>query len=161
MPNTRWCPPAQLVKIPDGVDFQTRRRGHAPGHDRALPDALHLSAQEGRHLPGARRGGRRRRADRADGQDARARASSAPFRRTRRPRIAREAGADEVIHYTKQDFEAEVKRLTGGRGVDVIYDSVGAATFMKGLERSLRPRGPDGAVRPIERPGAAASTRPS
>jgi len=55
-------------------------------------------------------------------------------------RIAREAGADDVIRYTQQDFEAEVKRLTGGRGVDVVYDSVGASTFEKSLG-SLRPRG--------------------
>ena len=54
--------------------------------------------------------------------------------------LAREAGADETILYTEQDFEAEVKRLTGGRGVDVVYDSVGATTFMKSLG-SLRPRG--------------------
>ncbi len=53
---------------------------------------------------------------------------------------AREAGADEVILYTEQDFEAETRRLTGGRGVDVVYDSVGASTFMKSLN-SLRPRG--------------------
>jgi len=54
--------------------------------------------------------------------------------------IARQAGADEIIQYTKQDFEAEVKRLTGGRGVDVVYDSVGQSTFDKSLN-SLRPRG--------------------
>jgi len=55
-------------------------------------------------------------------------------------RIAREAGADETILYTEQDFEAEVKRLTSGRGVDVVYDSVGQTTFAKSLD-SLRPRG--------------------
>jgi NADPH2:quinone reductase len=55
-------------------------------------------------------------------------------------RLARDAGADEVILYTQQDFEAETKRLTGGRGVDVVYDSVGATTFEKSLN-SLRPRG--------------------
>lgn len=55
-------------------------------------------------------------------------------------RLAREAGADEVILYMQQDFETEVKRLTGGRGVDVVYDSVGATTFAKSLN-SLRPRG--------------------
>lgn len=54
--------------------------------------------------------------------------------------VARDAGADEVIIYTRQDFEAEVKRLTGGRGVDVVYDSVGAATFDKSLN-CLRARG--------------------
>ena len=52
--------------------------------------------------------------------------------------IAREAGIDEVIRYTEQDFEAEVKRLTDGRGVDVVYDSVGATTFDKGLNRCVR-----------------------
>ncbi|HWC97178.1 MAG TPA: quinone oxidoreductase [Candidatus Sulfopaludibacter sp.] len=55
-------------------------------------------------------------------------------------KIAREHGADETILYTQQDFEAEVKRLTGGRGVDVVYDSVGKTTFDKSLN-SLRPRG--------------------
>ncbi len=54
--------------------------------------------------------------------------------------LAKEAGADEIIFYTHQDFAAEVKRLTSGRGVDVVYDSVGATTFMKSLD-SLRPRG--------------------
>ena len=55
-------------------------------------------------------------------------------------KLAREAGADEVILYTKQDFEAEVKRLTGGKGVQVVYDSVGKTTFDKGLN-CLAPRG--------------------
>jgi NADPH:quinone reductase len=54
--------------------------------------------------------------------------------------VAHQAGADETILYTKQDFEAEVKRLTDGRGVDVVYDSVGKTTFDKSLN-SLRPRG--------------------
>jgi len=47
--------------------------------------------------------------------------------------LAREAGADEVVVFTKQDFEAEVKHLTGGKGVDVVYDGVGNATFEKNL----------------------------
>ena len=55
-------------------------------------------------------------------------------------KLAREAGADEVILYTEQDFESETKRLTGGKGVDVVYDSVGKTTFDKGLN-VLRPRG--------------------
>ncbi len=54
--------------------------------------------------------------------------------------VAKEAGADEAIVYTRDDFATEVKRLTGGKGVDVIYDSVGATTFLKGLDL-LRPRG--------------------
>jgi NADPH:quinone reductase len=48
-------------------------------------------------------------------------------------RLAREAGADEVIVFTKQDFETEVTRLTDGKGVEVVYDGVGKATFDKNL----------------------------
>jgi NADPH:quinone reductase len=55
-------------------------------------------------------------------------------------KLAREAGADEIVLYTQQDFEAETKRLTAGKGVDVVYDSVGKTTFAKGLN-ILRPRG--------------------
>lgn len=54
--------------------------------------------------------------------------------------IAREAGADEVIRYTEQDFAVETRRLTGGRGVDVVYDGVGKSTWEKSLD-SLRVRG--------------------
>jgi NADPH2:quinone reductase len=55
-------------------------------------------------------------------------------------RLAREAGADEVILYTEQDFAAEVRRLTGGQGVQVVYDGVGQTTFDKSLD-SLARRG--------------------
>jgi len=55
-------------------------------------------------------------------------------------KLAREAGADEVILYTKQDFEAETKRITGGKGLQVVYDSVGKTTFEKGFN-VLAPRG--------------------
>jgi NADPH2:quinone reductase len=54
--------------------------------------------------------------------------------------LAREAGADEVILYTQTDFLAEVKKLTDGSGVHVVYDSVGVTTFDKSLN-CLRPRG--------------------
>ena len=54
--------------------------------------------------------------------------------------LARDAGANETILYTKQDFVAEVKRITGGAGVQVVYDSVGKTTFLKGLD-CLAPRG--------------------
>ena len=55
-------------------------------------------------------------------------------------KLARDAGADEVIVYTNQDFEAETKRLTDGKGVHVVHDGVGQTTFDKGLNM-LRPRG--------------------
>jgi len=55
-------------------------------------------------------------------------------------KLAREGGADDVIIYSRQDFEAETKRLTDGKGVNVIYDGVGKTTFDKDLNL-LRPRG--------------------
>ncbi len=55
-------------------------------------------------------------------------------------KLAREAGADETIIYTRQDFEAEVKRLTDGKGLQVVYDAVGKTTWDKSLN-SLAPRG--------------------
>jgi NADPH2:quinone reductase len=55
-------------------------------------------------------------------------------------KLARAAGADDIIFYTQDDFESETRRLTGGKGVDVVYDSVGKTTFEKGLN-VLRPRG--------------------
>jgi NADPH:quinone reductase len=54
--------------------------------------------------------------------------------------LARAAGADEIILYTQIDFETETKRLTGGKGVDVVFDSVGKTTFQKSLN-CLKPRG--------------------
>ncbi|MGH7805179.1 MAG: quinone oxidoreductase family protein, partial [Candidatus Binatia bacterium] len=70
--------------------------------------------------------------------------------------LAREAGADEIIFYTRQDFAAEVKRLTDGRGLQVVYDSVGKTTFEKSLD-CLAPLGmivlygqSSGPVPPIE-----------
>ena len=54
--------------------------------------------------------------------------------------LARQAGADELILYTQSDFLAEVKKITGGQGVHVVYDSVGATTFDKSLD-CLKPRG--------------------
>jgi NADPH2:quinone reductase len=70
--------------------------------------------------------------------------------------LARAAGADEIIHYTETDFAAEVKRLTAGAGVQVVYDSVGKTTFTAGLG-VLAPRGmmvlfgqSSGAVEPFD-----------
>src|SRR5207302_661930 len=87
-------------------------------------------------------------------------------------KLARDAGADEIIFYTQTDFEAETKRLTGGKGVDVVYDSVGKTTFEKSLN-ILRPRGmmalfggSSGAVPPFDpiiltQKGSLFLTRPS
>lgn len=87
-------------------------------------------------------------------------------------KLAREAGADEVILYTQTDFEVETKRLTDGKGLEVVYDSVGKTTFEKGLN-VLRPRGymvlfggSSGAVPPFDpillsQKGSLFVTRPS
>lgn len=86
--------------------------------------------------------------------------------------LARSHGADEMIRYTEADFLQEVKRLTGGRGVDVVYDSVGSSTFHKSLD-CLRPRGmmvsfgqssgPVGQIDPLilSQKGSLFLTRPS
>lgn len=85
---------------------------------------------------------------------------------------ARAAGAQEIILYTKADFLAETRRLTAGRGVDVVYDPVGKDTFDKGLD-CLRPRGvmvlfgqSSGAVPPVDlqllsAKGSLFATRPT
>ncbi len=87
-------------------------------------------------------------------------------------KLARDAGADEVILYMQTDFEEETKRLTGNKGVDVVYDSVGKTTFDKSLN-VLRPRGymvlfggSSGAVPPLDpmrltQRGSLFLTRPS
>jgi NADPH2:quinone reductase len=71
-------------------------------------------------------------------------------------RLVKDFGADEVILYTQKDFEAETRRLTDGRGVEVVYDSVGKTTFDKSLN-CLKPRGylvlcgqSSGAVPPLD-----------
>lgn len=164
-------PSWQLVKIPDSIDFETAAAAMLQGMtahylthstyalkkgDTAL---LHAAAggagllivQQARML-GARLIG-------TVSTEAKAAA-------------AREAGASDIILYTRQDFETEVKRLTDGRGVDVVYDSVGQTTFQKGIN-CLRPRGmmvlfgqSSGPVEPID-PGTLAAkgslflTRPS
>ncbi|OGL07892.1 MAG: NADPH:quinone reductase [Candidatus Rokubacteria bacterium RIFCSPLOWO2_02_FULL_72_37] len=87
-------------------------------------------------------------------------------------KLARGAGAHEVILYTTQDFEAEVKRLTGGKGVQVVYDSVGKTTFDKGFNclaaRGMmvlygQSSGPVGMFDPqvLNQKGSVCLTRPS
>ncbi len=87
-------------------------------------------------------------------------------------RLAQEHGADYIIRYTEQDFVKEVKQMTGGRGVDVVYDSVGSTTFHQSLD-CLHPRGmmasfgqssgPVGEIDPLvlSQKGSLFLTRPS
>jgi len=86
--------------------------------------------------------------------------------------LAKAAGADETIVYTREDFVAKVKEFTVGKGVDAVYDSVGQSTFLKGLD-VIRPRGmmvlfgqSSGAVPPFDpsilnQKGSLFLTRPS
>ncbi len=86
--------------------------------------------------------------------------------------LAREHGADHLILYTRTDFLPEVKRITAGKGVDIVYDSVGSTTFHKSLD-CLRPRGmmasfgqssgPVGQIDPLilSQKGSLFLTRPS
>ena len=132
-------PAAQLVKLPDGMDFRTAaavmlqgmtahylthstyalKSGDACLVHAAAGGAGGLIVQMAKML-GARVFGTVSTEEKAE--------------------VARRHGVDAAILYTQTDFETEVKRLTGGRGVDVVYDSVGATTFEKSLN-SLRPRG--------------------
>jgi NADPH:quinone reductase len=87
-------------------------------------------------------------------------------------RLAREAGADEVVRYTEGDFEEAIREMTGGKGVQVVYDSVGKSTFERSL-RSLAPRGTlvlfgqsSGPVKPVDpsllaKTGSLYLTRPT
>jgi NADPH2:quinone reductase len=132
-------PAAQLVKLPSHVDFNTAAAAMLQGMtahyltrstfplkagDTCLVHAAAggaggLIVQMAKHI-GARVLGTVSTAEKAQ--------------------IARESGADEVILYTEREFDVEARRLTGGRGVDVVYDSVGKTTFEKSLN-ALRPRG--------------------
>ncbi len=105
-------------------------------------------------------------------QSAAGRRSTVPFRPEEKAELAKAAGLDEAIRYTDVDFAEEVERLTEGRGVDVVYDSVGKDTFDKSMT-CLRPRGylvlfgqSSGAVPPVDpqrlnRGGSLYLTRPS
>jgi NADPH2:quinone reductase len=132
-------PTSQLVKLPDGVDFKTGAAAMLQGMT-----AHYLSHSSFPLKPGdkclvhAAAGG----AGRLLVQMAKMLGATVygTAGTDEKAAIAKSAGADEVIVYTRQDFVAEVKNLTGGKGVDVVYDSVGVSTFLKGLD-IIRPRG--------------------
>jgi len=132
-------PAAQLVKIPDGVDFQTAAAAMLQGMTAHYLTHSTYPLKSGDtclvHAAAGGAGGLIVQMAKMLGARVFGTVST-----EEKARIAREHGADEAILYTQQDFEAEVKRLTGGRGVDVVYDSVGKTTFDKSLN-SLRPRG--------------------
>jgi NADPH2:quinone reductase len=148
-------PAAQLVRIPDGVDFQTAAAAMLQGMTAHYLTHSTYPLKQGEsclvHAAAGGAGGLIVQMAKMLGARVFGTVSN-----KEKAAIARGHGADDVILYTSQDFEAEVKRLTGGRGVDVVYDSVGKTTFDKSLN-CLRPRGlmvlfgqSSGAVPPFE-----------
>lgn len=132
-------PAARLVKLPDRVDFKLGAATLLQG----------LTAHYLTHSTFPLRPGHRAVVHAAAGgvgtlltQLAKKRGATvyATVSNETKGEVARGAGADEIIIYTKQDFEEEIRRLSSGGGVDVVYDSVGKNTFEKSLN-CLRPRG--------------------
>jgi len=132
-------PAAQVIKIPDAVDFDTAAAAMLQGMTAHYLTHSTFPLQRGHTcLVHAAAGG-------AGGlvvQMAKARGARVfgTVSTEAKARDVQALGADATVVYTHQDFEAEVKRLTENRGVDVVYDSVGQTTFDKGLN-VLRPRG--------------------
>ena len=132
-------PTSSLVKLPDGVDFNTAAAAMLQGMTAHYLSHSSFPLKQGdKCLIHASAGG----AGRLLVQMAKMRGATVygTAGTDEKAAIAKAAGADEIIVYTKQDFAEEVKRLTGGKGVDVVYDSVGQSTFLKGLD-IIRPRG--------------------
>jgi len=164
-------PARQLVKLPEAVDFNTAAAAMLQG----------MTAHYLTHSTWPLKSGDKCLIHAAAGGTGRLLVQMAKMRGAtvygtagteEKAALAKEAGADETIVYTKQDFVAEVKRFTGGQGVDVVYDSVGQSTFLKGLD-VIRPRGlmalfgqSSGAVEPfnpsiLNQKGSLFLTRPS
>ena len=132
-------PAAQLVKIPQGVDFSDAAAAMLQGMTAHYLTHSTFPLQSGNVcLVHAAAGG----TGRLIAQTARLRGARVlgTVSTPEKAAVAREAGVDAAILYTETDFEAEVKRLTDGAGVHVVYDSVGRTTFDKSLA-CLRPRG--------------------
>jgi NADPH2:quinone reductase len=132
-------PARMLVRIPDGVDFRTAAAAMLQG----------MTAHYLTHSTFPLKSGYTALIHAAAGGTGRLLVQVATMLGARaigtagtpaKARLALDAGARDVILYDQLDWVAEVKRLTGGAGVDVVYDSVGQATFLKGLD-CLKPRG--------------------
>jgi NADPH2:quinone reductase len=132
-------PAHQLVPLPDGIDLETGAAVLLQGVTaHYLTHSTFPLKPDDRCLVHAAAGGvGQLLCQMAKGRGAKVIATVSTQEKAR---VAREAGADEVILYTEQNFEVEVKRITKGRGVDVVYDSVGKTTFEKSMN-CLRPRG--------------------
>jgi NADPH2:quinone reductase len=132
-------PARMLVRIPDGIDFRTAAAAMLQG----------MTAHYLSHSTFPLKSGHTALIHAAAGGTGRLLVQIATMLGARvigtagtpaKAELAREAGASDTILYEQQDWVAKVKRLTDGKGVDVVYDSVGQATFLKGLD-CLKPRG--------------------
>jgi NADPH2:quinone reductase len=132
-------PAAQLVKLPDGLDFRTAAAVMLQGMTAHYLTHSTYALKTGDtclvHAAAGGAGGLIVQMAKMLGACVFGTVST-----EEKAAVARQHGVDAAILYTQTDFETEVKRLTGGRGVDVVYDSVGKTTFEKSLN-SLRPRG--------------------
>ena len=132
-------PEAQLVKLPDTVDFQSAAAAMLQGMTaHYLTHSTFPLAPGQTCLVHAAAGG----AGRLIAQMAKARGARVlgTVSSAEKAAVATAAGVDHAINYTETSFDDEVRRITGGDGVDVVYDSVGKTTFEKSLA-CLRPRG--------------------
>ena len=133
------APAGKLVKIPDGVDFATAAAAMLQGMTAhyLVTSTYQLKAGNAALVHAAAGGVGLLLIQMAKKIGARVFGTVSTDEKAK---LARQAGADHVILYTKEDFEAEIKRLTDGSGLQVVYDSVGKDTYMKSL-RVLAPRG--------------------
>ena len=133
------APAAQLVKVPNGIDLKIAAASILQGMTAHYlsHSSFPLKAGDTALIHAAAGGTGQLLVQMAHAIGARVIATVSTEAKAE---LARAAGADEVIRYTEADFETETKRLTDGRGVDVVYDSVGKTTFEKSLN-CLRPRG--------------------
>jgi len=132
-------PARRLVKLPDAIDFETAAAVMLQGLTaHYLTHSTYVIKPGDTVLVHAAAGG----AGQLITQVAKLRGATVygTVSSAAKAELARRAGAAATIDYARQDFAAEIKRLTGGRGVDVVYDSVGKDTFDKSLD-CLRPRG--------------------
>ena len=132
-------PESRLVKIPDGLDFEQAASAMLQGMTAhyLLHSTYKLQAGETALIHAAAGGVGLLLVQMAKKIGARVIGTAGTQEKAQ---LARDAGADECIVYTEADFETETRRLTDGKGVNVVYDGVGKATFEKGLN-VLVPRG--------------------
>lgn len=164
-------PVAQLVKLPGGIDFQMAAAAMLQGMTAHYlsHSTFPLKAGDKCLIHAAAGGAGRLLVQMAKMLGATVYGTAGTDEKAA---LAKAAGADETIVYTREDFVAKVKEFTGGKGVDAVYDSVGQSTFLKGLD-VIRPRGmmvlfgqSSGAVPPFDpailnQKGSLFLTRPS